>query len=37
MFELDIDMLKEQGIQLFDTAKRPPRTLLIRAKTSSSC
>ena len=21
MFELDIDMLKEQGIQLFDTAK----------------
>ena len=22
MFELDIDMLKEQGIQLFDTAKK---------------
>ena len=36
MFELDIDMLKEQGIQLFDTAKKTAQTLLIRVKTSSS-
>lgn len=34
MFELDIEMLKEQGLQLVDSAKRLHRIWQIRARTS---
>ena len=32
MFELDIDMLKEQGIQLFDTAKKTAQDIADKGK-----
>ncbi len=32
MFELDIDMLKEQGIQLFDTAKKTAQDIAGKGK-----
>ena len=34
MFELDIEMLKEQGLQLVDSAKKTAQDLQIRARTS---
>lgn len=37
MFELDIEMLKEQGLQLVDSAKRPHRTWPTRARTNWNC
>ena len=32
MFELDIDMLKEQGMQLFDTAKKTAQDIADKGK-----